>query len=288
LRGKKPLASAEVQSLIKLLDDENEEIVNTVRGKLLENGTASIPSLEEAIATGSSVLRERIRSIIQELATAQVRMQLEELRHSGATDLDLEAGALVIARYGYPGEDLKWCSKALDEFAQELDSRLDTHDDPLDIISNVSNFLSVERGFKGDIEDYYNPENSYINRVLERRTGLPISLCVIYLLVAKRLNIPLFGVGMPGHFLLKYEVGEKEIFLDPFRGAKLLSRTGCRDFIEATGYGFREEYLSTVTNQQILERIICNLILAYRQKGELHRIPSLHGFLEILGSPDSS
>lgn len=277
--------SAEIQPLIKLLDDESEEIASTVKEKLLENGTASIPFLEEAIATGSPVLRERIRSIIQELASTQARIQLEELRLGDAGDLELEAGTLVVARYGYPGEDLKWCSKVLDEFAQELDSRLDTHDDPLDIISNVSNFLSSERGFKGNIEDYYNPENSYINRVLERRTGLPISLCIIYLLVAKRLNIPLFGVGMPGHFLLKYEVGEKEIFLDPFRGAKLLSRTDCRDFIEATGYGFREEYFSTVTNQQILERMIRNLILAYRQKGELDRISSLQSFLEILGRP---
>jgi regulator of sirC expression with transglutaminase-like and TPR domain len=277
------LDSAEIRSLIKLLDDESEEIVGAVKGKLLENGTASIPSLEDAIETGSPVLRERIRSIIQELATAQVRKQLEELRHVDAADLDLEAGALVVARYGYPSEDLKWCSKVLDDFAQELDSRLDTHDDPLDIISTVSSFLSFERGFKGDIEDYYNPENSYINRVLERRTGLPISLCIIYLLVAKRLNIPLFGVGMPGHFLLKYEVGEKEIFLDPFRGEKLLSRAVCRYFIEATGYGFREEYFSTVTNRQILERMIRNLMLAYRQKGEVDRIQSLQSFLEILG-----
>lgn len=280
--------SAEIRSLIKLLDDESEEIMTTVAGKLLENGAASIPFLEEAVATASPVLRERIRCIIHDLTTAQVRIQLEELRHRDSSDADLEAGALVVARYGYPNEDLRWCSRLLDQFAQELDSKLDTHDDPLDIISNVSNFLSSERGFKGNIEDYYNPESSYINRVLERRTGLPISLCVVYLLVAKRLNIPLSGVGMPGHFLLKYEVGEKEIFLDPFRGARLLSRADCRDFIEATGYGFREEYFSTVSNRQILERMIRNLILAYRQKGEAHRVPSLESFLEILGSPKPS
>jgi regulator of sirC expression with transglutaminase-like and TPR domain len=236
----------------------------------------------------SPVLRERIRSIIDELASAQVRVQLEELRHGDSSDVDLETGALLVARYGYPTEDLRWCSEALDQFARELDSKLDSHDDPLDIISNVSSFLSAEKGFRGNMEDYYSPENSYINRVLERRTGLPISLCIIYLLTAKRLNIPLFGVGMPGHFLLKYEVGEKEIFLDPFRGAKLLSRADCRDFIEATGYGYREEYLITVTNQQILDRMIRNLILAYRQRGEADRIPSLQSFLEILGAPKPS
>jgi regulator of sirC expression with transglutaminase-like and TPR domain len=284
----KSLDTGEIRSLIKLLDDENEEIVTTVRGKLLEKGIASVPSLEEAVATASPVLRERIHSIIHDLITDQVRLQLEELTHGDSSDIDLEAGTLEVARYGHPNEDLRWCSRVLDQFAQELDSKLDTHDDPFDIISSVSNFLSCERGFVGNVEDYYNPENSYINRVLERRTGLPISLCVVYLLVAKRLNIPLSGVGMPGHFLLKYEVGEKEIFLDPFRGAKLLSRADCRDFIEATGYGFREEYLSKVANRQILERMIRNLIIAYRQRGEAHRIPSLQSFLEILGNPRSS
>lgn len=277
----------EIRSLIKLLDDESEEIVTTVRGKLLDQGIEVIPLLEEA-AGASPVLQERIISIIHDLTTAQVRRQFEELRHGDQTDIDLETGVLAVARYGYPNEDLRWCSKILDQFAQELDSKLDTHDDPLDIISNVSSFLSSESGFKGNIEDYYNPENSYINRVIEKRIGLPISLCVIYLLVAKRLNIPLFGVGMPGHFLLKYQVGEKEIFIDPFRGAKLLSRADCRDFIEATGYGFREEYFSTVTNGQILERMIRNLILAYRQRGEVHRIPSLESFLDILALPRHS
>jgi len=281
------LDATEIRSLIKLLDDESEEIVTTVKGKLLDKGIEIIPFLEEALAV-SPVLQERIRSIIHGLTTAEVRRQFEELSHGEQSDIDLEMGVSTLARFGYPSEDLRWCSKLLDQFAQELDSKLDTHDDPLDIISNVTSFLSSEKGFKGNIEDYYNPENSYINRVLERRTGLPISLCVVYLLVAKRLNIPLFGVGMPGHFLLKYQVGEKEIFLDPFRGAKLLSRADCRDFIEATGYGFREEFLSTVTNRQILERMIRNLILAYRQRGEVHRIPSLESFLDIVAIPQSS
>ena len=277
--------ASEIRSLIKLLDHENEDIVTTVKGKLLEKGIASLPSLEEACTSASPVLQRRLLSIIDELTTTQVRMQLEELRLGEPSDIDLETAALAVARYGYPNENLRWCSEVLDQFAHELDSKLDSHDDPLDIISNVTSFLSSEKGFKGDIEDYYNPENSYLNRVLERRTGLPISLCIIYLLIAKRLNIPLFGVGMPGHFLLKYEVGEREIFLDPFRGAKLLSRADCRDFIEATGYGFREEYLFTVTNQQILERMIRNLILAYRQRGEVYKIHGLQSFLEILGNP---
>jgi regulator of sirC expression with transglutaminase-like and TPR domain len=272
----------EIRSLIKLLDDENAEIVATVRRRLLEKGVASLPFLEDASADASPVLMERIRSITEEMVSVEVRAELERLTQSDSSDIDLEAGALAIARYGYPSENLRKCSEALDGFARELDSKLDSHDDPLDIISNVLSFLSFEKGFKGNTDEYYDPENSYINRVIERRTGLPISLCTVYLLIAKRLNIPLYGVGMPGHFMLKYEIGGKEAFLDPFGGARLLSRSDCRDFIEITGYGFREEYLSAITNRQILERTIRNLIVAYRQKKEMQRVPGLQGFLEVL------
>jgi regulator of sirC expression with transglutaminase-like and TPR domain len=282
------LDSGEIRSLIKLLDDENDEIVATVKGRLLEKGIVSLPFLQEAGADASPLLRERIRSITEEMASVEARTQLERLVQHDASGIDLEAGSLAIARYGYPNENMNWCSEILDSFANELDSKLDSHDDPLDIISKVLNFLSLEKGFRGNTDDYYDPENSYLTRVLERRTGLPISLCAIYLLVAKRLNIPLSGVGMPGHFMLKYQVGEKEIFLDPFRGAKLLSRSDCRDFIETTGYGFREEYLSAISSRQILERMIRNLIVAYRQKGQMQRVPGLQGLLEVLGTPSIS
>jgi regulator of sirC expression with transglutaminase-like and TPR domain len=278
------LDSTEIRSLIKLLDDENDEIVATVMGRLLLKGIVSLPFLQEASADASPVLKERIRSLTEEMASVEVRAQLEQLAQHDMSGIDLEAGSLAIARYGYPCENMNWCSEALDSFANELDSKLDSHDDPLDIISNVLSFLSFEKGFRGNTDDYYDPENSYLNRVLERRTGLPISLCVVYLLVAKRLNIPLSGVGMPGHFMLKYEVGEKEIFLDPFRGAKLLSRSDCRDFIEMTGCGFREEYLSAITNRQILERMIRNLVVAYRQKGQMQRVSGLQALLEVLGT----
>ena len=274
--------TGEIRSLIKLLDDESEEIAAAVRLKLLEKGVASLPFLEEASIDAPQLLKERIRSITEELATGQVRGQLEELAGATVPDVDLEKGVLLIARYGYPNHDLRWCTEMLEQFSHELDSKLDSHDDPIEILSIIANFFSVQKGFYGNTDDYYAPENSYINRVLETRTGLPISLCAIYLLVARRLNIPLDGIGMPGHFLLRYQVGEREIFLDPFRGAKLLSRSDCRDFLETTGHGFREEYLATVTNRQIIERMLRNLILAYRQRGEVQRLPSLQAFLNIL------
>jgi regulator of sirC expression with transglutaminase-like and TPR domain len=272
----------EIRSLIKLLDDENEEISTTVNDKLLEKGTSALPFLQEALPAASPLLRERIAFVTEKLAASQAREKLAGVAGTSERDLDLEDGVFILARYGYPAEDFRWCTELLDQFAHELDSKLDAHSDPIDIISAVATFFGNEKGFRGNVDDYFNPENSYINRVLETKTGLPISLCVVILLVGKRLNIPLFGVGMPGHFLLTYRFGDREIFLDPFRGGKLMSRQECRDFLEATGHGFKDEYLAIVSSKQILERIIRNLILAYRQRGETARVTSLQSFLDIL------
>lgn len=275
--------NSEIRPLLKLLDDENAEIVSLVRGKLLEKGSEVLPFLDEAGLNADPTLRERIQSLISEIAAGEIRGQLQELAQV-SEDVDLESGVLLLARYGYPTQDLRWCIDVLDQFSHELDSRLDTRHDPIEIISVVVRFFGTDKGFKGDTEDYYNPENSYIDKVLEKRTGLPISLCTIYLLVARRLNIPLYGVGMPGHFLLKYKVGDNEIFVDPFREGKLLSRNDCREFLEVTGLGFRDEFLEPVTNRQILDRMIRNLLVAYRRRGELQRLPSMQQFLEILQS----
>jgi len=278
---------SEIRSLLKLLDDENSEIVSVVRRKLLEGGASAIPILEEAIPAASSVLKDRIQSIVAEIVASDVKTQLTELLHTPG-DIDLESSALLLARYGYPNEDLRWCSRLLDEYAHELDSKLDTHHDPIEILSIIVRFLGAEKGFRGDMEDYYNPDNSYLNRVLEKKTGLPISLCTIYLLVGKRLNIPLYGIGMPGHFLIKYRVGEEEIFVDPFKGGKLLSRNDCREFLELTGLGFREEFLETVSHQQMVDRMIRNLIVAYRQRGELQHVAALRSFLEVIQNKGGS
>jgi regulator of sirC expression with transglutaminase-like and TPR domain len=275
------LESKEIRSLIKLLDDSGD-ISSVAKRKLLEVGSEAMSYLIEANGVATSLLKERIAEVVHELVGNRTKEQLQDFVQKGKGDEDLEEGVMLLARYGYPADDLRWCSDSLDELARELDSKLDSRYEPAEILTTLAGFFGREKGFRGELEDYYNPENSYVNRVLQKRTGLPITLCTIYILVARRLNIPLSGVGMPGHFLLKYDLGENEIFLDPFRGGKLLSRDDCREFLELTGLGFQGDYLQTVSNQQILERMIRNLMLAYRQKGEDHRLAVLQDFLVIL------
>src|SRR5207245_11486094 len=103
---------------------------------------------------------------------------------------------------------------------------------------------------------YYDVENSYLNKVLERRTGIPISLSAVYLLLGKRLKLPVFGVGMPGHFLVKYEADRYRVFVDSINGGSLLTQTHCARFLDQAGYGFDERYLQKTPARSILIRIL--------------------------------
>src|SRR5207244_9036985 len=107
-----------------------------------------------------------------------------------------------------------------------------------EIVKTINRYLFIEQKFTGNTQEYYDVDNSYLNKVLERKTGIPISLSVAYMLVGKRLELPVFGVGMPGHFIVKYEADRYRIFVVCFNGGALLTQKDCARFLAQAGYGF--------------------------------------------------
>jgi len=136
--------------------------------------------------------------------------------------------------------------------------------------------------FTGNSDDYYNPDNSYINKVLEDRRGIPLSLSVVWMFTARRLNLPIVGINLPGHFMLKYNVPKVDIYIDPFNGGKLLSRLDCIRFMVNAGYQFSEQHLTPTTNRQILVRMLNNLAEVYSQKNDALRAEPLKKAVTIL------
>src|SRR3990172_6601372 len=177
-------------------------------------------------------------------------------------ELDLGAAALLIAREEYPDLRVEDYIDRLDLLAAELVQRVDLEDGPQGVISVINRCLFDELGFHGDSQDYFDPRNSFLNDVLDRRTGIPISLSVVYMEVARRLGLPVEGVGLPGHFIVKYDTESSPILIDPFDGGPPLSREDSHDRVKAI-YGpaapFRESFLAAATKRQILARILYNL-----------------------------
>ena len=199
----------------------------------------------------------------------------------------LEDGVFLLARFAYPDVDVAACAKVLDDMALEMALRIYSKDDPEAVIKKINDFLFKECGFAGNKENYYDPDNSFIHRVLERKAGIPISLSCLYVLLSRRLHLPIYGVGMPGHFLVKYESENAEIYVDPFNKGKMMTRLDCMRYLLGAGYGFQESFLTRCKSRDILKRMINNLIMIYDQQGMMDHEKQLVRYFEILNNAQS-
>lgn len=177
--------------------------------------------------------------------------------------INLAEAALLIAAEEYPRLDVELYLERLDYFAdlareQAIDAR-----GAIDVITALNATLFERLGFRGNRENYYDPRNSYLNEVIGRRTGIPITLTVVYIEVAKRIGFPVKGVGLPFHFIAKHEAEGGDLFIDPFNAGGLLGSAGCDALITRMSGGkldLRPEHLEAVTRKQILTRMLSNLL----------------------------
>ena len=275
----------QIRALIRLLSDDDHRVAQTITGKLVEIGDRAIPMLREA-EIEQPEMAERIRLVLEDIHGQRLEGEFHELSALDDDNLDLEAGAILIARSAYPDLDPARCGAIMDGMAGAIAERLGQKASGEEAVKTINRYLFVEQGFSGNTTQYYDVENSYLNKVLERKTGIPISLSTVYLLIGKRLNLPVYGVGMPGHFLVKYETGRYRIFVDAFNGGALLTQRDCARFLDQAGYGFDERFLEKTPARSILIRMIKNLVAIYNKMEDTVRATRLTRFIEILGLPD--
>ena len=176
-------------------------------------------------------------------------------------EIDLATAALLIAAVEYPDLDIDQQLAILDSLAEGAAYRIGQDRDPFYCVNNLSEYLFDEVGFQGNQGEYYDPRNSYLNEVLQRRTGLPITLCLVCLEVGKRLDIPLVGVGLPGHFVLSHR-SQTDLIIDPFRRGILLSEEECAQILKnvlGANVDWDPRYLTPASNREFIARILRNL-----------------------------
>ncbi len=197
------------------------------------------------------------------------RQRFARLVSRPETAIDLAEAALVIAQEEYPELEVARYLSCLDEMGAEVRARVAPAEDPHRLIAALGDYLFRDQGFHANTDDYYDPRNSFLNDVLDRRIGIPITLSTVYLEVGRRLGLRLHGVGMPGHFLVKYAGPDEEIVIDPFSGGALVSHAECQRILDRSYHGkvaFEPRFLATVGTRQILTRMLNNLKAIYFKK----------------------
>lgn len=204
--------------------------------------------------------------------------------------VNLDEAALELAQVEFPGLAIEPFLGLLDSHAAELSERLTNTGSGPDFVATANQYLFEELGFHGNTRNYYDARNSCLNEVLTARTGIPITLSLVYMEIARRLGKPVHGIGLPGHFVVRYDDGVYSTFIDPFHGGRLLTAEQCFKVArEAAGVELELDAraLEPVSNRQILFRMINNLRRAYQERGATGKALEILGLL-LQANPNSA
>lgn len=272
-----------IRALIKLLGDDDPEIRKIARDNLLISGRDAVPYLEEIIRTDvDGKTRIEARALLHKIRQDELVHAFHLLALWKDEQIDLEDGAFLLARFAYPELAKSDISAELDRLADRIAGLLSPGMKPRRIVQMINNVLFTEAGFSGNRENYYLADNSYLNIVLRRKTGIPISLSMIYILIARRLRLPIYGVNMPMHFLCKYDTIDEPFYIDAFDLGRVLTYTDCILLLKSYGVDFNKNYMKRASNRDILSRMLRNLILVYYHNEEDNQADFLKKLLKIL------
>ena len=188
---------------------------------------------------------------------------------------DLEEGIWRFTLTTYPRLCIAGFKAQLDDWSERTRQLMGRSAGPGVAIDALNEVLFNQLGFMGNQTDYFNPENSYINRVMDLRRGIPISLCLVYLLIGKRLGLPLVGIGMPGHFICRWQTATEEMFIDPFHSGRLLTRTECRKRLMDLAIEYDDRHLAPLSHRRTLTRVVANLHLIHKERREAETVERL-------------
>ena len=213
------------------------------------------------------------------------RLAFAHLVRQPENAIDLAEATLLIAKEEYPDLDVAAYLSRLDDMGADVRTLAGCSHDPHRLIAEIGAYLFQRLGFRGNADNYYDPKNSFLNEVLDRRIGIPITLSAVYLEVARRIGLRVHGVGMPGHFLVKYVGRCEEIVIDPFGGGRIVSSEDCQQILDRVFDGkrrFEPSMLAMVGTRHILTRMLTNLKVIYFNNEEYEKALSIVERLLIL------
>lgn len=275
----------ELKALVSLLDDDDVEVVQHVEDRIMSLGTYIIPYLEfEWENSFNPTVQKRIEELVHTLQFELLKEKLYAWRISDEQDL-LE-GMWLINTYQYPDLELSQLTKELEQIYYEtwLEFKSDIH--PVDQVKILNSVLFNKLHFGANTKNFHSPGNSMLNVVLQTKKGNPISLCVIYMLVAKKLKLPIYGVNLPNLFVMTYQQEEGQFYINAFNRGLVFSRKEIDEYIDNLKLPHNEMYYEPCTNLDIVQRVLRNLANAHEKLGHTEKVEEIKQLSKILEKKD--
>ncbi|TZF81903.1 hypothetical protein FW774_16655 [Pedobacter sp. BS3] len=278
----------EIEALIKLLDDPDTEIASHVEDRLFTHGNEVISHLENAWEQSfDSVLQQRIENLIHRIQFQNVKNDLQLWQLSGA--FDLLQGVILVNKYHYPDLDEQKLINQIEDMKREIWLQLVYDMSAIEKVKLINHVLYNIYGFSGNTTNHQDAKNSYLSQVLETRKGNQILLATIYSVIAQKLDIPVYGVNLPQHFILAYvDESQKDNFengvifyINAFNRGFIFGRRDVDSFLKQLNIAPDRQFYEPCSNSAIVQRIIRNLISAYEKSGSQEQVRELEELLEI-------
>lgn len=281
----------EIQALITLLEDPNMDIYRMVSSNLLEQGLAVIPELEKAWENSADQLfQERLENLIQKIQIEDTIKDLKVWIKTGYEDL-LE-GAWLIARFQFPDLSYDEVNEPLERIKKDVWLELNENLTALEKVKVINHIFFEIHGFSKNTSNFYNPQNSYINQVIEKR-GNPISIAILYMVIAQKIGLPVYGVNLPKNFIVAYkddlgplgmldnQIDNILFYINPYNKGTVLGKKEIEYFLQQQKLESDQSYFLPCTNLEIIKRVVYNLINSYDRLGFQEKVIQFKKILQL-------
>lgn len=265
-------------AIVRLLRDNDPATVSLVKEQLIETGPESVAGLRDLLAVDDPGVAEHAREILEKIETDEAEEEMLLCAHLFPEHGDIEGAWWLLSRCFAPDAPIAKLRRKLDAWGRRLRMLAAQAESNRERLQVLTNFLADGLGFSGNAEEYYDPRNSLLHDVIETRLGIPISLAVLYMIVARRAGMHIDGINLPGHFIARYE----RILFDPFHGGRILSRPDCEAILARQRLKTHSSYFTPASSRMIFMRMLANLVFIYERNGDKAKHALVMSWLKAL------
>jgi|AntAceMinimDraft_17_1070374.scaffolds.fasta_scaffold02286_1 regulator of sirC expression with transglutaminase-like and TPR domain len=276
------LKNKEVKALINLLYESDDEIYNQVKNKIFSYGIDVVPALENAWeSTFDDLIQYRIENIIHKIQFDDLCIELKNWAQFKSKDI--LSAYILVTKYQYPDIEKDKIKTEIEKIKHDVWLELSDNLTPLEKIKVLNHIFYEIYKFRGNISNLYTPQNFYLNNLLEIKKGNSLSLGILYLIIAKNLNMPVYGINLPGHFILAYanELRQEKIsfidknemlfYINPLRKGYIFQKKQIDIFVKQMNIEPKKSFYYPCDNTDIIKRFLLDLSYSYEKSGELNK-----------------
>jgi regulator of sirC expression with transglutaminase-like and TPR domain len=275
------MEESKIKALISLLDDDDVEVVSQVEKEFLAQGGSIIPYLEKEWEQNfNPVVQKRIEDLVHILQFVLLEDRFSKWKKTGGEDL--MEGLWLICTYQYPDLEFSTIKNAMEQIYYEVWLEMKPDMLPMEQVRTLNNVLFTKLKFNSKTKNFHSPANSMISQVLESKKGNPISLCVIYMMVAQKLKLPIYGVNLPSLFILTYKNDHSQFYINAFNKGLIFTKEDIDNYLHQLNLTPMDVFYQPCSNIDIVARVLRNLINSFEKLSEMDRVEDVKKMLHFL------